>query len=200
MTPVIRRFNKKAGVLSRLDVRVNGDRYRPNLGYNLTPEQERQRLAEELTKILQSSAVPLPDEQDLTFEQFVPTYWDAFRAKGGIHANVPESHLRCHILPRFGLRTLKSLRAEDGLRYVTERLAEGCAHGTLDREWHTLNAVLNLAVDYDRLDKNRLRKVRRPKPEGRTRLPVKEDFAAIRDKGGNFDVWRATVAGSLIGL
>jgi hypothetical protein len=82
------------------------------------------------------------------------------RVKKRFDLRRPESIINIHLLPRFGDRRLDSLTAaEDGLAYITARLGDKAAPWTIRREWRVLMRILNLAVDFDKLDKNRLKRV-----------------------------------------
>ncbi|NGZ98468.1 MAG: hypothetical protein CV089_20485 [Nitrospira sp. WS110] len=85
-------------------------------------------------------------------------------------------------MPRFGERRLDSLTAEDGLAYITSRLAEKAAPWTLRREWNVLMRILNLAVDFDKLGKNRLKRVELPDVEHRQRVATVEELKRSRPR------------------
>jgi integrase len=80
---------------------------------------------------------------------------------------------------RFGKSPIYLLTAEDGLRYVTERLDEGASPGTVRREYQVLVRILNLAVRYDKLDRNRLRGIELPEAPKRQRVAEPEELEAI---------------------
>jgi len=94
----------------------------------------------------------------------------------------PASVIATHLLPRFGERRLDSLTAEDGLAYITSRLAEKAAPWTLRREWNVLMRILNLAVDFDKLGKNRLKRVELPDVEHRQRVATVEELKRSRPR------------------
>ena len=77
------------------------------------------------------------------------------RVKNRLDLRRPECILETHLLPWFGDRPLHSLGPADGLNYITSRLAAKAAPWTIRREWNVLMRILNLAVDFDQLDKNR---------------------------------------------
>ncbi len=79
--------------------------------------------------------------------------------------------------PLFGDRWLDLLTAEDGLAYITARLEAKAAPWTIHREWTVFVRILNLAVDFDKLDKNRLKRVQLPDVSNRERVASREELA-----------------------
>ena len=102
-----------------------------------------------------------------TFEEFLPTYFQYLKAKRRDADKRNEIALRLHLVPFFGQKPLRDIRLEDGLAYLEQRQAEGAAEGTVERECAVLMAILNLAVDFEALDRNRLRRL--PVPSGSKR-------------------------------
>jgi site-specific recombinase XerD len=66
------------------------------------------------------------------------------------------------------------------LRYVKARMEEGAAAGTIRREWQVLTRILNLAVRYEKLDRNPFKHVDLPEPDKRTRVAEAEELEALR--------------------
>jgi integrase len=66
-----------------------------------------------------------------------------------------------------------------GSRYVKARLDEGATAGTVRREWQVLNRILNVAVRYEKLDRNPLKHVELPDAEKRTRIAEPEELSLI---------------------
>ncbi len=85
-----------------------------------------------------------------------------------------------HLLPFFGDRPLQSVTAEDGLNYVSQRIEQTAAPGTIWREFQVLNRLLTLAVRYKRLDANRLKGVDLPEPVKRRRVAEPDELERIR--------------------
>lgn len=169
------------GTAFDLYARWKGKRYRPLLGYNLTKDQAEQAAIAMIAKIQHSepsTAAALSTSQ--TFKDFLPLYWQSMRVKKRFDLARPESVIETHLLPRFGQRRLDSFTAEDGLAYITSRLNARAAPWTIRREWNVLMRILNLAVDFDKLDKNRLKRVELPEVENRHRVASKEELMAIR--------------------
>ncbi|TAJ25122.1 MAG: hypothetical protein EPO64_08620, partial [Nitrospirae bacterium] len=171
------RPTKRQGLAFDLYYRWKGERYRPLLGYNLTKQEAEQRALELIAKIQTGNQLEAqPKSLSPTFRAFLPVYWQTMRIKNRIDMRRPESIIEMHLLPRFGDRTLASLTAEDGLQYITARLKAKAAHWTIRREWNVLMRILNLAVDFDKLDKNRLKRVELPDVAPRTRVATDEEL------------------------
>src|SRR5262249_52316449 len=117
-----------------------------------------------------------------TFNDFLPLYWQTMRVKKRFDLARPESVIETHLVPRFGYRRLDSLTAEDGLTYITTRLHAKAAPWTIRREWTVLMRILNLAVDFDKLDKNRLKRVELPDVASRERVATKEELLSIKQE------------------
>ena len=159
----IRRTPTSKGTRSVLTYWYQGIRYRPFLGINLSADKEREAALEVITAIHKNTAekqVPraLPPKS-ATFGAFVPTYLQYLKAKRRDSDQRNEKALRLHLVPYFGSKQLTEVRMEDGLVYLEKRRAEKAAEGTIERECAVLSAVLNLAVECESLDKNRLRRL-----------------------------------------
>ena len=182
MTYTITTRQAKAGTAFDLYVRWKGQRYRPLLGYNLTKEQAEQAAIAMIAKIQQNEQAPAPRSASSTFRDILPLYWQTMRVKKRFDLARPESVIETHLLPRYGDRRLDSFTAEDGLAYITTRLEEKAAAWTIRREWNVLMRILNLAVDFDKLDKNRLKRVELPDVANRQRVATKEELVAIKNE------------------
>jgi len=173
----------KTGIAFDLYVRWKGKRYRPLLGYNFTKEQAEHAAIAMIAKIQQNEASPVHARSTSpTFEDFLPLYWQTMRVKKRFDLARPESVIETHLLPRFGARRLDTFTAEDGLAYITARLNAKAAPWTIRREWNVLMRILNLAVDFDKLDKNRLKRVELPDVENRQRVATKEELLSIKQE------------------
>jgi hypothetical protein len=183
MAYVITKRPTKKGLAFDLYIRWKGIRYRPLLGYNLTKEQAEEAAVAMVAKIQQGESRPTTAPPVApTLREFLPLYWQTMRVKKRFDLARPESVLETHLLPRFGERRLDSLTAEDGLAYVTARLAAKAAPWTIRREWNVLMRILNLAVDFDKLDKNRLKRVELPDAQTRERVATIEELKSIKGK------------------
>ena len=159
----IRRIPSSKGIRSVLTYWYQGTRYRPFLGINLSADREREAALQVITAIHQNTAKKLVPRENSpespTFSLFVPTYLQYLRAKRRDSDQRNEKALNLHVVPHFGSKRLAELRLEDGLVYLEKRRGENAAEGTIERECAVLMAVLNLAVECEVLDKNRLRRL-----------------------------------------
>jgi integrase len=195
-----KRPTKQHGLAFDLDYRWQGRRYKPLLGYNLSKEEQDRRSAEMILKIQQGKVAPgSSSSPSVTLRNVVPLYWQTMHIKQRVALRRPKSILDTHLLPRFGDRPLASLTAEDGLRYITERLNEKAAPWTVRREWNVLMRILNLAVDFEKLDKNRLKRVQLPDVEYRTRMATTQELQAIQ-KIAPPELWRIALVALHTGL
>ena len=182
------------GVAFDLYYRWQGQRHRPLLGYNLTPKEAETRAIAMLVKI-QSTAQQrsTTHTRDLTLRDLLPLFWESFQVKQRLDRTRPEGILETHLLScksckqhdlscthRFGHRALDVLTAEDGLRFVKQRMEEGASAGTIRREWQMLMRILNLAVRYGKLDRNPLRQVELPDANKRCRVADPEELETLR--------------------
>jgi hypothetical protein len=173
----------KKGTAFGLYVRWKGKRYRPLLGYNLTKDQADQAAIAMIAKIQQPEHAPVSARSvSPFFKDLLPLFWQTMCVKKRFDLARPESIIDTHLLPRFGDRRLDSFTAEDGLAYITARLEAKAAPWTIRREWTVLMRVLNLAVDFDKLDKNRLKRVELPDVANRQRVATKEELLAIKQE------------------
>jgi hypothetical protein len=171
------------GLASDLYMRWKGKRYRPLLGYNLSKEEADRRAIALIAKIQQGESPHASGPAaSPTFKAFLPLFWQTMHVKKHFDLRRPESIIETHLLPRFSERRLDSLTAEDGLSYVTARLDAKAAAWTIHREWTVLMRILNLAVDLDKLDKNRLKRVALPDVANRERVAAMIELRAIKQE------------------
>ena len=166
------------GLRSRLEYRYAGSRYRPVLGYDLTPDQECDE-AHRLISIIHANARPggtVPAGP--TFDQFAGHYLDFLRSKKLKDLGRPTTILTKHLVPFFGSLPLVSLQLAHGLQYLEQRRAQFAAEGTIERECTVLLGMLNHAVATDVLTKNRLMLM--PVPQGAKRERVAEPWELWR--------------------
>lgn len=193
------------GLRSRLDYHYQGIRYRPTLGYNLTPDQERREALTVIQQIHdqvhQASAV-----DGLTFAAFIPTYLKRMRIKGrtGIARN--QKLIEQHLVPFFGRLSLREIRLSHGEDYIDHRQrlvdlagARTVADGTIERECAVLSAIINLAVEHEHVERNRLRAM--PVPQGikRERVATRDELRSLLGKASP-PLRRAIVLAINIGL
>lgn len=196
--PTVRDRQSSDGVLYFLDYTYKGVRHRPPLGHNLSQEDQNTKAHEAIQRIHAGTTSPVAT---ITFSQFLPTYWQAFEARGSVDRKRPQAAIDAHLLPRYGDKPLASINTPQvGMDYITSRQRAGAAAGTIAREWNVLMRIINLAVTFDKLDRNRMCHVPRPEPAKRERIIERWELAALRDKGGDAHVWRAAVAAMHTGL
>ena len=156
------------GLRSWLDYRYRGKRYRPVLGYNLTPDQEHDERVRVLAAI--HANVGAGEAVGLTFAASAGKYLTALAARQLKAPDRPATIIARHLIPFFAVRPLVSLKLEDGIAYIARRRSQQAADGTIQRECGVLLALLNYAVDNEDLDRNRLSKLPVPKGEKRERV------------------------------
>jgi len=170
----------KKGTAFDLYVRWRGKRYRPLLGYDLAKDQAEQAAITMIAKIQRGEETAPPTKDPCpTLCEFLPTYWQTMQVKQRVDLRRPESIIETHLLPRFGDRRLETLTAQDGLAYIMARLQAKAAPWTIRREWTVLMRILNLAVDFEKLDKNRLRRVQLPDVAHRERVASDDELVQI---------------------
>jgi integrase len=186
MKYTITKRRTKNGTAYDLYFRWQGKRNRPVLGYDLDKltKGEIDRLAIGKINTILKKEEPVSESQSAppTFRDFLSVFWQAMEVKKRLDLRRPESIIETHLLPRFGDRRLDTLTAEDGLAYITSRLQAKAAPWTIRREWTVFMRILNLAVDFDRLSKNRLKRVELPDVQIRQRVATKEELFAIKQE------------------
>jgi hypothetical protein len=126
----IRRVPTSKGLRSILTYWYRGARYRPVLGLNLSPDQERDAALQVVSAIHANvgqpgvSPVLSPSVEIRTFEDFLSTYFQYLKAKRRDADNRNELAIRLHLLPFFGRKLLSEIRLEDGLAYLETRRSE----------------------------------------------------------------------------
>jgi integrase len=198
----IREYDTNRGTAFQLNYSWNGHRHRPTLGLNLTRDEIERRALNEIQLYHDKRSRGEDTDKAPTLRDVVPLYWKTFKTKNRVDRARPEGILRTYLLPFLGNRRLKSLTAIDGLNYVTQRQLHGATAGTIRREYQVLNRLLNLAVDYDLLDKNRLKRVELPDAIKRSRVADPDELEAIRRVKGSAvgELWRVMAVALNTGL
>lgn len=180
----IRRTPTSKGTRSVLTYWYQGIRYRPFLGLNLSADKERDAALKIITAIHQNTAEKQSPKacapESPTFGSFIPTYLQYLKAKRRDADGRNQHALTLHLVPHFGSKRLADVRMEDGLVYLEKRRAEKAAEGTIERECAVLSAVLNLAVECEALDKNRLRRLPVPQYVKRERVAESWELQKIK--------------------
>ena len=167
----------------------------PLLGYSLSDEEADRRAIAMVAQIQKEQEKSKP-VSTLTLVDLLPLFWDSHKIKGRVDSIRPAGILTNHLLccptcrangkacrHRFGHQPVCLLTAEEGLRYIKDRLQEGASIGTIRREWQVLMRILNLAVLYDKLDRNRLKAVELPQAPRRMRVADEEELQRIMAVG-----------------
>ncbi len=201
---ITKRQTKTKGVAFDLFVKIDRTRYRPTLGYDLTDQEAHQRAIAMIATIqrsLKAPRVPLVVNPNAatTLADVLPIYWHTMKLHRRVETDRPRSILDTHLLPFFKDQYLAALTAQDGLDYVQSRKRQGAKDGTILREYGVLLRLLNLAVDYDLLDKNRLKVVHIPKPESRKRVATMAELTTL-EKTVSPELWRMCVVALHTGL
>jgi integrase len=110
-----KRQTKRQGLAYDLDYRWNGKRYRPLLGYNLTPAESQQR-AVAMLQTIQANAYSQATaaQQAPTLNDVLPLFWNSFTIKNRVDRARPENIIKKYLLPFFGIIPLHSIP----LKYV----------------------------------------------------------------------------------
>jgi hypothetical protein len=169
----------------------------------LSADKEREAALEVITAIHKNTAEKLAPRGDCsespTFSVFVPTYLQYLRAKRRDSDQRNKKALNLHLIPHFGSMRLADLRLENGLAYLEKRRAENAAEGTIERECAVLMAVLNLAVECEALDKNRLRRLPVRQYAKRERVAEAWELQKIQ-KVASQEVWRVIILALQTGM
>src|SRR5262249_26967475 len=160
--------------------RWKGNRYRPLLGYDLTNEQVEQAAIAMIAKIQAQAFQTSTPCRQRTVRDLVPLFWESFTVKKRVDRVRPRGILDNHLLPAFGNRALPLLTPKDGLDYIVKRQQQAASAGTIRREWQVFMRLLNLAVRYDWLEKNRLKAVELPDADRRNRVATPIELEGIR--------------------
>jgi integrase len=187
------------GMAFDLYYRWKGIRYRPLLGYNLTPEEAQRAGFSMIQKIQAGKSDTRWEKEVTTFKDLLPLYWESFELKGRVDKVRPRGIIEQYLLPHFGAIPLLEIRPEHGHYYLLARRRAGAAAGTIRREWQVLMRILNLAVLYEKLDKNRLQAVEAPEGDKRDRVADPEEIQAIANVASS-DLWRIMLVGLHTGL
>ena len=104
--------------------------------------------------------------RDQRSEKGFLTWWAQYFKDKRLNAITPEAleHARRQLLT---------------LDYIVKRQQTNASAGTIRREWQVLMRLLNLAVPYDSVDKNRLKVVELPDADRRSRVASPQGLEAI---------------------
>ena len=173
------------GLRSILTYWYQGIRYRPTLGCDLTADQERREALVQIQRI-HDLVHRAPAVDGMTFQAFVPTYLKRMRIKGrtGIHRN--QKIIEQHLVPFFGAMRIRDIRLAHGENYIEQRQHHidvagnrTVADGTIERECSVLSAIINLAVEHEHVERNRLRTMPVPTGSKRERVASPEELGLL---------------------
>ncbi len=189
------------GMAFDLYYRWKGMRYRPLLGYNLTPEEAQRAGFSMIQKIQDGKFHVALKKEDSTLEDLLPLYWESFELKNRVDRVRPRGIIEHYLLPHFGNIPLQDIKPEHGHQYLLARHGnvKRASAGTIRREWQVLMRILNLAVLYEKLDKNRLQAVEAPEGDKRDRVADPQEIQAIANVASS-DLWRIMLVGLHTGL
>lgn len=182
-----------------LDTFWRGRRYRVSLGAKLTKEQQQIAAVDMMRQIQRGGQATVANTTAspgpvVTLQDVLPTYWSQFALHKRVDRRRNEGIINAYLLPFFGERNLCGLKPNDGLAYVAFRLKSGRTSATIRREWNVLMAIINCAVAYDLLDKNRLKVVGPPQGQHRKRIATPEELAALK-RYADEEVWNLIALG-----
>lgn len=195
----IKRLTGPSGTKSILTYWYQGIRYRPTIGYNLTPDQEREKALSFIQQVHgqlhQTSATAGP-----TFAAFVPHYLQRMRTRKRVTIDWTKRYvIDAQLVPFFGPMRLQEIRLSHAEQYVEHRRSKGAADGTIERECNVLSAFMNLAVEHEYIERNRLRTMPTPKGDRRKRTATPEELQILLDQA-NPPLARAIVVAINTGL
>ena len=134
----------------------DGTKHRSSLGKVAEAEAEAARLAKEQQIGAVASAGPF-------FKEWAERYADwHIREYPNSYFRI-EQILRCHLIPHFGEVPLLAINRSLADAYKTKRLESGAKHATVIKEWRTLQAMLNAAVEHEVVPHNPIGKVKGPR-------------------------------------
>ena len=194
-----KRLTVRNGTAFDLYYRWKGMRYRPLLGYNLTPEEAQQEAITMIHKIQAGKFHMALEKGGSTLEDLLPLYWESFELKNRVDKVRPRGIIEQYLLPHFGTIPLQEIKPDHGHQYLLARHGKGASAGTIRREWQVLMRILNLAVLYEKLDKNRLQAVEVPEGDKRDRVADSQEIQAIGNVASS-ELWRIMLVGLHTGL
>jgi len=100
------------------------------------------------------------EQSGYTVADCVADYLEDYRARGKA-AHDAELRFSKHVLPKFGKRTVASLKSTELQRWLNG-VAEGRAKSTANRIWNTFRAALNYAYFHDKVEADKAWKKVRP--------------------------------------
>ncbi len=102
---------------------------------------------------------PLETLRPLTFSEWAEDWLSRAQNRAKAYVTL-EIHVRCHLLPFFGKKSLAQITVQDVNRWIAQQLVN-LAPGTVKRQLNTLRAILNDAIRSGHIEQNPCRHVDR---------------------------------------
>lgn len=169
----------------------------------------RRQAEDELVKILADvrreiwrppNEAPRPEPQTIpTFHEFAQEWFDAKKQEGGRRGSGLSDagladikwRLEHHLLPTFAETRIDAITVEDVDRFRRAKVAEGkLSASSINKVLTTLAAVLEVAVEYERIARNPAKGKRRRLPSSppkRTWIDRADHLAALLEAAGDLD-------------
>jgi integrase len=154
-----------------VNIMVNGRRVHRVVGTE--NEGVTRRQAEEVVEKIRTDAradrlnLPTGRKLVLTLAATTKNYLARLEQSGGKNLKVKRQHLRMHLIPAFGSKTLETISQFDVERYKRDRIAAGAAKATVNRELATLSHLFTTALEWRLIDRLPVRLRRFTEDNGR---------------------------------
>ncbi len=143
----------------------------------MTVEQAREKVRQNRQKVLEGEDPRNQSTTRLTLGEFVDQFYVPFAKVQRKSWSDIDSRLKLRLLPTFGSLPLDQIKKAQ-IAQFHQKLQVEVSATTANRDLALLSSVLTLAVDYDCLDKNPARGIRKAKESGpRTRVLSEEELA-----------------------
>ncbi len=194
-----RRPTKRKGVAVYLYVKINRNQERHLIGHDLSEKEANTLALQKCQDIYSNIQLPVRVTQAFTLSDALELYRQVAVLKDVMSIRQRESIAVNNFFPFFGEnKPLADLQAEDGLAYLAHRKPK-VRKGSLATEWAFLMRLLNLAVDYEKIPRNRLRVIEVPKGESRKRVATLDELEAIQAEAVP-ELWRFIMVACHVGL
>lgn len=142
-------------------------RYRDPAGHNRSRTFKRkvdaERFAREVEVDMDRGAWIDPKGADVPLSAWVESFMAMCVSLSPTTVETYRRDLDKYVLPAFGTRRLRQLRAEEIERWLNDEIVAGIASSSVHRHYRTLRRVLQAAVEKERLLTNPCNRVRPPK-------------------------------------
>lgn len=191
---IVAECQKNGDIRYSVNIMVDGQRIHRVVGREsegVTREQA-ERLIEKLRTEARSGRLDLPKGRKLhrSFAEAAEEYLKRLDETDGKDLVNKRRHLNMHLTPYFGQQRLDQLKDFALKQYRRKRLDAGATQATVNREFSTLLHMLNRAVDWKWMARDRKPKIEKP-AEARKQIRVLTDVqsqalmkAAVADQDG----------------